>query len=223
MPDNCEHWHGLVAVKVLRTLDSEFATTLTAHLATCADCRALAEEFSVTASALAHARPENLISTKSMSTTLPAPSPDRIGAQVIARLTRERIRHRRRTWSVGLAATAAAALIIVLVVYPTTTAPIQTSTEQITLDNATIYGNVVLESRPWGTQIYLQAKGFTPGQQYNVWLEKLDGTRIPAGTFKGVADTMINMNFASWLPKSKAVAIGISEPGGALIIRTPLT
>lgn len=223
MPDNCEHWQGLVAVRALRALDTESETTLMAHLATCADCRTLADEFGVTTSALAHARPENLMSATLISATSPAPSPERINAQIAARLATERIRHQRRTWSVGLAATAAAALIGVFVVYPTTTAPTRSSIGQIALANSTVDGNVVLENRPWGTQIYLQAKGFTSGQQYNVWLEQIDGTRIPAGNFDGVANIQLTVVLASSLPKSQAVAIGISEPDGTLIIRTPLT
>lgn len=223
MPDNCEHWQGLVAVRALGTLDTESEMTLTAHLVTCADCRTLADEFGVTASALAHGRPENLMSAALTSTTSQAPSPERINAQIAARLAAERTRHRRRTWSVGLAATAAAALIFVFVAYPTTTAPTRSSTDPIALASSTIDGNIVLEHRPWGTQIYLQAKGFTQGQQYNVWLEQIDGTRTPTGTFSGVANVQLTVALASSLPKSQAIAIGISKPDGTLIVRTPLT
>lgn len=223
MPDNCEHWQGLVAVRALGALDTASEMTLTAHLTTCADCRTLVDEFGVTASALAHGRPENLMSVALTSMTSPAPSPEHINARIAARLTAERARHRRRTWSVGIAATAAAVLIGVFIIYPTTTAPTRSATDPIILANSTIDGNIVFEHRPWGTQIYLQARGFTQGQQYNVWLEQVDGTRTPAGTFSGVANTLITVTLASSLPKSQAVAIGISEPDGTLIIRTPLT
>lgn len=77
-------------------------------------------------------------------------------------------------------------------------------------------------SRPWGTQIHLEGEGFAPGQQYNVWLEA-DDTHIPAGTFTGVANKRITVTLASALPQSQAVAIGISQSDGALIVRTPLT
>lgn len=223
MSESCEHWQGVIAERALRTLDTESETTLVAHLATCAICRTLADEFGATASALVYARPEKLMSSTSTSTMSLAPSPERINAQIVARLTAERTKHRRRAWSVGLVASAAAVLIGLFVVQATTTAPTRSSTEQIALANSTIDGNVVLENRPWGTQIFLQANGFTRGQQYNVWLEQADGTRVPAGTFSGVANTQIAVTLASSLPQSRAVAIGISKPDGTLIIRTPLT
>ena len=222
MPDDCEHWQGLVAEQALRGLDTEPATTLVAHLSTCTDCRTLANEFEATVSALSHARPENLLSETLKSTTAPAPSPEHLNARIVARLTTERTKHRRRTWATALTATAAAALIGVFVVQATMS-PTPSSIEQIALANSTINGNVVLENRPWGTQIYLQAKGFTRGQRYNVWLEQVDGTRIPAGTFNGVANTRITVTLASSLPQSQAVAIGISKPDGTLVLRTPLT
>ena len=101
--------------------------------------------------------------------------------------------------------------------------PPRTAAPHIALSNDIIHATAVLEQRAWGTHIRLEGQGFTPGQQYNVWLEQANGTHIPAGTFTGVAGTRITVTLASALPQAQATAIGVSQPDGTLIFRAPLT
>lgn len=218
MPDNCEHWHGLIAERALHPLDPATEADVTAHLVTCTECRALADEFAITAAALATARPAPA------APALPdAPSAEQLYTQISTRIATERNRQRRRSWSTGLIATAAAALITVFAINIATSTTTRTAAAHIALSNDTIDATAVLEQRAWGTQIHLEGQGFTPGQQYNVWLEQANGTHIAAGTFTGVANTRITVVLASALPQSQAIAIGVSQPDGTLIVRAPLT
>ena len=83
-------------------------------------------------------------------------------------------------------------------------------------------GDATLQGWAWGTQIHLSVTSATPGQRYNVWLERADGSRVGAGTFIGVRNRQITVVLASAVPSSEAVAIGISAPNGDLVVRTPL-
>ena len=213
MPDNCEHWHGLIAERSLHPLDPATQAHVAAHLLTCTECRALSDEFATVAAALATARPAPAVHD--------LPSAEHLYTQISTRIALERNRHRRR-WSTGLIA-AAAALITVLAINTGRSNTTRTTAPPIALANETIDATVVLEQKAWGTQIHLEGQGFTPGQQYNVWLEQANGTHIPAGTFVGVENTRIAVTLASSLHQSQAVAIGVSQPDGTLIIRKPLT
>ena len=220
MPDNCEYWHGLIAEQALHPLGPAQEADVSAHLVTCSECRDLAGEFAITAAALATAHPG-----APAPSIHDAPSPEHLYTQISTRIATERNRQRRRTWSTGLLATAAAALITVFAinVATTTSSTSRTAAPHIALSNDTIDATAVLEQRAWGTQIRLEGQGFTPGQQYNVWLEQANGTHIPAGTFTGVANTRITVTLASALPQAEAIAIGVSQPDGTLIDRAPLT
>jgi hypothetical protein len=93
----------------------------------------------------------------------------------------------------------------------------------VAFTNDVVDGVVALEERSWGTEIHLRAEGFTPGQQYNVWLERADGSRVGAGTFTGVTHPPVVVTLSSALAESHAVAIGISQPDGTLVMRKSLT
>ena len=220
MPDNCAHWHGLIAERALHPLEPATEADVAAHLATCTGCSDLADEFATIAAALATVRP-----APAAPPDHDAPSPAQLYTQISTRIATERNRRRRRTWSAGLIATAAAVLITVLAINFTTSTSTTTRTAapHIVLSNDTINATAVLEQRAWGTQIRLEGQGFTPGQQYDVWLEQANGTHIPAGTFTGVANTRITVTLASALPQAQAIAIGVSQPDGTLIDRAPLT
>ena len=220
MPDNCEHWHGLIAERALHPLDPTQEANVSAHLVTCSECRDLADEFAITAAALATAHPG-----APAASIHDAPSPEHLYTQISTRIATERNRQRRRTWSAGLIATAAAALITVFAINLATSTSSTNRTEapHIALSNHSIDATAVLEQRAWGTQIHLEGRGFIAGQQYNVWLEQANGTHIAAGTFTGVANTRITVTLASALHQSQAIAIIVSQPDGTLIDRVPLT
>ncbi len=216
MPENCEYWHGVIAERALHGLDPETERGVSEHLDGCAEARALADEFAATSAALSHARPEGV-----ESTSAPAPSPERLYGQIATRLAASRTRNRRRALAIGVAA--AAVLVAMFVAAAVTSSPTRTGSRQVAIANESVNGAVTFVTRSWGTEIHLQATGFTPGQQYNVWMERADGTRVAAGTFTGITGPRVSVTLASALAQSHAVAIGISQPDGKLIVRAPLT
>ena len=216
MPENCEYWHGVIAERALHGLDTEIERGVAEHLNECAAARALADEFTATAAALAHARPDRV-----ESTSAPAPSPERLYGQIATRLAAGRTRNRRRAWVTGIAAAAVVAGMFVAAAV--TSSPTRTGSQQVAIANEIVDGAVTFVNRSWGTEIHLEATGFTPGQQYNVWMERADGTRVGAGTFTGITGARVSVTLASALNESHAVAIGISQPDGKLIVRALLT
>jgi hypothetical protein len=51
-----------------------------------------------------------------------------------------------------------------------------------------------------------------------VWLERPDGERVPAGTFRGVRDRELTVVLASALPVGQAVAVGVSAEDGTTLL-----
>ncbi|HEX3090423.1 MAG TPA: anti-sigma factor [Ilumatobacteraceae bacterium] len=223
MPDNCRHWQGLLAEHILASHgraapgDAEMGVDLAEHLADCADCRAAAEEFRSTAVALS-------------GTTAPGPDPQPVptsadlSMRITARVDSERRRRDRRRHRI-LGAAAAALLVIggsaAVIAARHNDSPAGIS-EQVALSSADVRGDATLQSQEWGTEIHLAVTGVTPGQRYNVWLERADGSRVGAGTFIGIRNKPITVVLSSALAAGEAVAIGISEPDGNLVVRTPL-
>jgi len=223
MPDDCDHWHRILAERALRDVDADTEAGALAHLASCAEARALADEFRTTAAALAHVRQDGAVLTASASTPHPyVPSPEHLYDRIASRLAAGRASRRRRTWAVGIAA-ALVVLGSIFMIASHMSHATQVASPGVSFTNDVVDGVVTLENRSWGTEIHLRAEGFTPGQQYNVWLERADGSRVGAGTFTGVTHQPVIVTLSSAVPESHAVAIGISEPDGTLVMRRSLT
>ena len=222
MPDNCRHWQGLLAEHALAQrargigTGSGMSDALAEHLAGCPECQAIATEFRSTSEALSRTDAPGAFPVAN-------PTPSGLTTRIAARIDHERHRRDRRRRFVG-SVTAAAAAILVVVAIVAVRHPGSTDTpgERVALSAGGVHGDAALQARAWGTQIHLSGTGFTPGQTYNVWLEQADGTHSPAGTFTGVRNKQITVVLASALPSSEAVAIGISQPDGKLIVRAPL-
>src|SRR3954470_4792966 len=110
MPDDCEHWHRVIAERALRQLDAATELGVSRHMASCSESRALAREFAATAAALGSAGEQARLLTPSIAADQPhAPSPERFYTQITLRLAASRNRRRRLTWAV---ATASAAVLV---------------------------------------------------------------------------------------------------------------
>src|SRR3954452_12011437 len=115
MPDDCEHWHRVIAERALGKLDSVTERGVSAHIASCAEARALEQEFGATAAALVHAGPDARLLTSSVATDQPyTPSPERFYNQITSRLAASRGRRRRLTWAIATASAAVLVGILVL-------------------------------------------------------------------------------------------------------------
>jgi hypothetical protein len=71
-----------------------------------------------------------------------------------------------------------------------------------------------LESRPWGSDISIRARGFPPGMLCTVWLRREDGKRIPAGSFRYVYSGQSDeARLSSGLDPRDVTAIGMNAGG----------
>jgi len=219
MPENCRHWQGLLAEHILASTshnpDQPMADDLAEHVAGCAECQAVAADFRSAAAALA--------STTAPHAALPVVAPPGLGARITSRVDRERHRRDRRRRVIAVGAAAAILSVTVWAVAARDSDTTRVAGERVTLVAGGMRGDATLQAQTWGTQIELTATGLTPGQRYVVWLERADGTRVPAGTFMGVRSSTITAVLGAALASSEAVAIGISDTDGAVVVRAALS
>jgi hypothetical protein len=71
--------------------------------------------------------------------------------------------------------------------------------------------NVELSKTPWGTEIVINTVGVPAGYTWGVWLERPDGSRVPAGSFTSARTNVMKLKFSSALQVDRAVAIGMTE------------
>jgi Putative zinc-finger len=71
--------------------------------------------------------------------------------------------------------------------------------------------NVELTEKKWGTEIQVRTQGVPAGVTWGVWLERPDGSRVPAGSFTSVANEPMTLRLSSALQARKATAIGMTD------------
>jgi anti-sigma factor RsiW len=202
----CREWRERLGSWALGHGDAAERAAVESHLAECDHCRAEAESLRRVAEALVYADIDRVGAR-------PTPSPavwDRIEAAV-------RHDRRRRRGLLVAAAAALAAVVIggVLLLQPP-------PGRDVTLSAAgEMTGSAALHSKSWGTEIAMEVTVFD-GHLYNVWLERSDGNRVPAGSFRGVVDRPLEVTLASSLDLSDVEAIGISTPDGDTVLREEL-
>jgi len=212
--ESCREWRGALAAAALGQSGEAEQTALGAHVEGCGPCRAELAELGTLARALPAADPDRL-------GEMPPPPPPALGRLILARVGDERrAAQRRRRLLAALPAGLVAAAIALFVLLGS---PSAVDGRRVVLAGpAAVEASATLDARPWGTQIRLDAQGLTPGQVLNVWLERPDGTRVPAGTFTAVEGRQIHVTLAAALARDKAQAIGISGPDGATVVRAVL-
>jgi len=214
MTESCQQWRGSLAGFVFGQLSQAERTALTAHLDGCAACRQELAELSATATMLAAADPDRL-------DTWPQP-PVHLREQLFAQIGAERraATRRRRTALVG----AAAAMILAVVAVSIAATNNHPTAERVAFTApAGVHAEAGVQTRPWGTQITVDATGLPAGQTNTVWLERADGTHVAAGTFTGVANRTVHVVLAAGLPRRQAVAIGVGDPNQHTLLRAELT
>jgi len=217
MAEPCVEWRGLLAEHALVGVDDANRIALEAHLEGCTDCRSALEELRMTASALERTDARHLVVQPTV--------PDHLVAQITARFQKERALERRRRRFVTAGVAAAAAVVIGVVGLSVSRGgdgnevdPV----EVVALSASGVDASAALDSKSWGTEIVLNG-GFSPGQQFFVWLERADGSRVSAGSFTGIRADSITVTLASSLPTDQAVAVGITDGEGDDLARTELT
>lgn len=202
----CREWRERLGPWALGHGDAAERAAVEAHLAGCDRCRAEADSLRRVADALAYADVDRV----GARLTPPAAVWDRIEAAV---------RHDRRRRR-GLLVAAAAVLAIVvaggfLLLQPPPSRDVNLSAAELT-------GSAALRDKSWGTEIAMEVTVWD-GSLYNVWLERSDGDRVPAGSFRGVNHRRLEVTLSSSLDLSDAAAIGISTPEGETVLRKELS
>ena len=221
MAEPCTEWRGLLAEHALVGLDDANRIALDAHLEGCAACRASLAELRTTAGALERTDARDLVTQQAV--------PEHLAAQISARFQKERALARRRRRILTVAGAAAAVVIIGVVGLALSRAgddappAVQEDPVEVVALAATgVDASAALDSKSWGTEIVLSG-GFAPGEEFFVWLERADGSRVPAGSFTGIRADSITVTLASSLQTDQAVAVGITSGHGEDLARTELT
>jgi anti-sigma factor RsiW len=155
---------------------------------------------------------------------VPGPDPG-AGDRLFARLARERRRDaRRRTWTALSGAAAAAAVAVALVILgPLAVDRDQPPARAVAFEVVPVGVTASAEVRDWGwgTQMELVVDGLPGDQELTAWLERPDGTRVPAGSFRTTGD-QVTMLLGAGANTTEAVALGVSDLAGATLLRAPL-
>jgi predicted anti-sigma-YlaC factor YlaD len=188
---------------------------LDAHIDQCDACRSELRELTAMARAFEETDADRVRSGKR-----PLPRPE-LRREVLARLATERATRRRRRRLV-LAGAAAALVIVASLLVGVAQRTGDVPGEQVELDAARgvvtdARGSAVLEPRPWGTQIHLEVVGLEPGTEFEVWVLRLDDSRVSAGTFVAAAGRTTQVVVAAGLPPDQAQGIGLSTEANPVL------
>lgn len=210
---NCRDYHSLLGMHVLGRLPEAETAPLLAHTDGCPACRAELESLDQVAGALGHANPDRVASP-------PSPPPwlaDSVVTAVGVRDSRRRRRRRLLAWTGGLTAAAASAAVVGTVLLSGAGA------HTVTYGARGMQISAELDARQWGTAVNLKVSGLENGQRYLVWLERADGSRVPAGSFTA-RGTGSAMELSAAVQGDDAVALGLSTvPGGPAVLRAPIS
>jgi predicted anti-sigma-YlaC factor YlaD len=181
---------------------------LDAHVDQCDACRSELRELTAVARAF-----EDADADRVRSGERPLPRPQ-LRREVLARVATERAARLRRR-RLGLAVAAAALVIVASLLVGVVQRTDDVPGEQVELDAARgvvtdARGSAVLESQPWGTQIHLEVVGLEPGTEFELWVLRLDDSRVSAGTFVAAAGPVMQVVAAAGLPPDQAQGVGLS-------------
>jgi predicted anti-sigma-YlaC factor YlaD len=217
---NCEQWQGLIALRALGGLSSDETTALEAHLEGCAECAALAEEMSSTASLLAYVDPASI-----EPTALVAPE---LAQRVLGDLRRagamERRRRRVALSAASLVGAIAAALILVavfsgsspsttqrtLALGPTAAASLST--------NHSVSATAVLVDQSWGTSVDFSERGLPGGGVYTVSMETATGKWWTTGTYRSISGRTVSATMACAVAMSDITGLRVVNAKGITVL-----
>lgn len=196
----------------LGALEPEDAGRVEKHLSGCARCRGELEELGA-ASALLRT-PGAQAGTAAVEEPQPA-------VEALARVAAQRRRERRRANAAGATGGVSMVVIAALAFALLTTPRDGFAPDGSRIALAPVVGaaaaDVTLSTRPWGTQVDLEARSLPAldsGQYYEVWLVRRDGSRIPAGTFRPTTtDGAARVRLAAAVPFGEVARVGVTREG----------
>jgi hypothetical protein len=202
----CREWRESLGAYVLGHLPEDERAAIRGHIEGCAACRAEAESLAPLAGLMAKADPGRLAAP-------PAPPPalaDRIATRISGE-RRGRMRRRRLVFGFSAATAAATAAVVIAIV-------ISSSGEGPTAQRVAFRSlppgvdvAATLHPRSFGTEIQMQVSGIRSGTLCRVFMQRSDGMRVPAGSFRyrysgGDAEQAV---LTSALDQSEVEAIGL--------------
>ncbi|MDI2128241.1 zf-HC2 domain-containing protein [Yinghuangia seranimata] len=213
----CAAMRPMIGMAALDRLPAAEAAALRAHLDGCRACTAELRGLSSTARLLYGADPERLDEPS------PAP-PIGLADSVLAQVGAARRTARRRTITIatgaalGLAASVAAALLVFSSVHdPAGRRP------DVAYSAGPTQATAELTDHSWGTGLRLTVSGLGDGERYLAWLERADGTRVPAGSFTAQGTRQVTVDLSAAMRADGAVALGLSTaPGGPPVLYAPV-
>lgn len=208
MTKACRDRRGSLAVAAMGRLEPAEQAALDAHVDQCDACRSELRELTAVARAF-----ETADADRVRSGERPLPRPQ-LRREVLGRVATERAARLRRR-RLGLAVAAAALVIVASLLIGVVQRTDDVPGEQVELDAARgvvtdARGSAVLEPQPWGTQIHLEVVGLEPGTEFEVWVLRLDDSRVSAGTFVAAAGPVMQVVAAAGLPPDQAQGVGVS-------------
>ena len=216
--ERCETRRVALGLHALGQLAAGERAALEAHLDGCADCRREAAELRAVARALEIAR-------AGPDAAVPNPPSDLVD-RVVESVRADRGRARRRAWRVraAVAAAAAAGVVTGAVGALALDGPDRPEGRQVAFPRspAGVEARATLADREWGAGIWLDARGLRPGELYAGWLERANGSRVSAGTFRAAGDGRLRCYLTVGLASADAVAVGVSDEAGGTVLRARL-
>ncbi|MFE5327197.1 zf-HC2 domain-containing protein [Embleya sp. NPDC056575] len=214
----CAHFRPLLGMAALGRVSDAEAMAARAHLDGCPSCTAELRMLRATAERLGRADPDRVAQD-------PPVPPARLGEAVLAGVAAARRRARRRAAAVGtgvltgVAATVAGVLLLTSALdSPDRPRP------QVAYSSGGTHATAYLTDHSWGVSLRLDVGGLPAGEHYLVWLERADGSRVPAGSFTALGERSVSVELTAGMRRQGAVALGLSTvPGGPPALRVPVT
>jgi hypothetical protein len=201
---------------LLGQLGDEDAALVEQEVASCPSCTAEVERLRPVVAALAVGGAPD----EQPAATAPVPALNRVLAAVRA----EQAAQRRRLWARIGAVAASLLLVLGAVAGGVMWAGRSGGTERIALSGASpASGSATVAPREWGTAISLDLRGLTPGTSYGAWLADDAGKRVPAGTFRPLADGSARLDLGASLTLEQAARLGVTALGGDDVLVADLT
>jgi hypothetical protein len=204
--DPCREWRESLGAYALGQLAPDEVPALEAHLEGCADCRAELVQLQSVARLMERVDPERLEEA-------PTPPPE-LADRVFTAISGERRAGRRRRrlrlgFAIGGATAAVAAAVLAIFVLPG--GGDEPPSRIVSFEGLPqkLKIGAKLEPRAFGTEIHMYVKGAPSGALCRVFLQKRDGTRLSAGSFRYRWSKDSYPILSSALDLSRTEAIGV--------------
>lgn len=219
----CAEWRDDVAAWALAQITPDREAALDAHLATCAACRAEADELLAVAAVALSFDAAPLAGDEPVA----APAPPELGDRIVTRVRAERrARSARRAVIAGVGAAAAAAVLVTVVAVSGSSGPGRRLEGEhfafVTVPVGAVVDAVVAPDGQ-GSQVQLVASGLDPETTYALWLTPPGGTypdRVAAGTFRPDVDGNVDVILKSAIATDSVGRVWATDLDGVVFDTT---